>query len=502
MKHIYDSQNGNHNNKSVEERFTERFKEVVQNYESTFEPADWSAMQSKLAIYNDKDRKKVVFRRLAYFMAMGAVAIILLFGGYQFLDNSVNKISKQTLDRTIVFQENSIQENGLQSSELNSNLNKQSNNAITSIGKTTTQNDLREKSIPQVDKKVEQQVVRKTEESQKTLASQSFTKTKPSSNSKSKGKAKQNNQLVTSYSFDAGKEVQLIDITLAQNLEKTNSIQEAESNKMLNVLKIEKQNFDLFAHVKPKEIKLPKLEIDEIVVASDNQTDQNEELIRKNPVVSAVGKWRIGATLMAMTNIYKSNNKQRMNYANGYGVIADYQVAKRFNVSTGAIYTQKRIDIEEPSFIPTITNNPNSPNSIDEAWVKKNKTQISWQLLDLPIHVRYNTIQTQRNKWYVSAGISNYFFLKENYESDYTVSFQDTYDPRLTRTQEVVRQRETQSALQLFATINVSVGLETSLGKHLTLQVEPYWRFPVRSLGSEGVFVQTGGLLTRINFAL
>jgi hypothetical protein len=204
---------------------------------------------------------------------------------------------------------------------------------------------------------------------------------------------------------------------------------------------------------------------------------------------------------MAMTNLYKSNGKQRMNYTNGYGVMADYQVDKRFNVSAGAVYTQKQIDIEEPLSIPTIANDFN-PSTNEDAWVKKNKTQINWQLLDLPIHLRYNAIQTDRNKWFVSAGTSNYFFLKENYESDYTVSYQDIYDPRLTRTQEVVRQRETQSAIQLFATINVSAGLETSLGKHLTLQVEPYWRFPVRSLGSEGVFVQTGGLLTRINFAL
>ena len=205
------------------------------------------------------------------------------------------------------------------------------------------------------------------------------------------------------------------------------------------------------------------------------------------------------AALMAMTNMYKNNDKQRMNYAIGYGIMADYQIAKRFNISAGAVYTQKRIDLEQS--IVDVTNSFN-PNLSDISWVKRNKTQISWQLIDLPIHLRYNAMETKRNKWFVSAGTSNYFFLKENYESDYTVAVQDIYDPRLSRTQEVVSQRETQSAIQLFATINVSLGLETSLGKHLTLQVEPYWRFPVRSLGSEGVFVQTGGLLTRINFAL
>jgi len=80
MKHIYDNQNGDQNHhKSSEERFTERFREVVQNYEPVFEPADWSAMQSKLAAHNEKDRKAVVFRRLAVFATMGAAAVILLF---------------------------------------------------------------------------------------------------------------------------------------------------------------------------------------------------------------------------------------------------------------------------------------------------------------------------------------------------------------------------------------------------------------------------------------
>lgn len=469
MKHIYDNQNGNQNsnNKSSEERFTERFRELASSYEPAFEPADWSAMQSKLAIHNEKDRKGVVFRRLAILATMGAAAMILLFGGYQFLDNSAGKIS----NKNIAFQENKI----------NSNI--ESTNS-TSIEETSTQNDIAKTSIQQDTK--------------------NFTKTKSYSNSESRIENGNHNnqitqtnsesQLASNSSSNLDKQEQLIGSFLNEN----NNTEEAKSIKMLSVLKLDKTNFDLFADVKPKEIILPELELDEILLASANE---NKEIIRKNPVASVIGKWRIGAALMAMTNIYKSNNKQRMNYANGYGVMADYQVVKRFNVSAGAVYTQKQIDLEAPLSITDITNSFN-PNIDEDTWVKKNKTQINWQLLDLPIHLRYNVIETDRNKWFVSAGSSNYFFLKENYESDYTISYQDIYDPRLTRTQAVVRQRETQSALQLFATINVSAGLETSLGKHLTLQVEPYWRFPVRSLGSEGVFVQTGGLLTRINFAL
>ncbi|WP_375560342.1 outer membrane beta-barrel protein [Bernardetia sp. OM2101] len=474
MKHIYDNQNGNH--KSSEERFTERFKEVVQNYEPTFEPADWSAMQSKLAAHNEKDRKTVVFRRLAVFATMGAAAVILLFGGYQFLDNSADKISNQN----IAFQENSIQESNLTNS-----------NSIDD--KIITQNNLKDNLESNNKSNTDNYLDNNSEKNTKN-----FTKTESYSNSETQlEKNTKNNQTAfnSSYSTDNSEEkVNTTNSLLANN----DAIQKVESNKMLSALNIKETNFDLFVDVKPEEMTLPELKIDDTFLVSANQ---NEELIRKNPVVNAVGKWRFGAALMAMTNIYKSNDKQRMNYTNGYGIMADYQIAKRFNISTGAVYTQKQIDVEEPLSIPTIANNFAPPTS-EDAWVKKNKTQINWQLLDLPIHLRYNAIQTDRNKWFVSAGTSNYFFLKENYESDYTVSYQDIYDPRLTRTQEVVKQRETQSALQLFATINVSAGLETSLGKHLTLQVEPYWRFPVRSLGSEGVFVQTGGLLTRINFAL
>ncbi|WP_338815782.1 outer membrane beta-barrel protein (plasmid) [Bernardetia sp. Wsw4-3y2] len=475
MKHIYDNQNGNH--KSSEERFTERFKEVAQSYEPTFQPADWSAMQSKLAAHNEKDRKAVVFRRLAVFATMGAAAVILLFGGYQFLDNSANKIS----NGGIAFQENSIKNQ--------TSTNQKSINNNSTDDKTLTQSNLEENNNHNKDIASNLSGSSNTD-SAKNKKTTNFTKTKLYSNSKTK--LEKNNQIAFNHSLDNSEEKIVITNTLLTDNEAS---KEVESNQVLSALKLEKATFDLFADVKPNEVVLPVLEIDEMLIASN----QNEELIRKNPVASAIGKWRIGAALMAMTNIYKSNDKQRMNYANGYGVMADYQVAKRFNISAGALYMKKQIDIEESLSIPNITNyfNPN-----DNAWVKKNKTKINWQLIDLPIHLRYNAIETTRNKWFVSAGTSNYFFLKERYESDYTVSYQDIYDPRLTRSQEIVRQRETQSALQLFATINVSAGIETSLGKHLTLQVEPYWRFPVRSLGSEGVFVQTGGLLTRINFAL
>ncbi len=490
MKHIYDNQDGNQNNKSTEERFTERFKELASSYEPTFEPADWSAMQSKLAIHNEKDRRKVIFRRLATFATISAAAVALLFFGSQFLDNSTNTISNEN----IAYQENSIQKTNSK--------NTNSTTTYSTDDKNITQNEQKENLESSKINSIKNNTENNT---------QNFTKTKSNSENKIESSNSINkNQIAKSNSISNSDNNVAFSSSNVSSL-KTNSeeklnlnsslftdsedIKQAESNKMLSVLKLEKTDFDLFVNLEPIEIPLPELKVEENLLASN----QNQEVIRKNPVLSAIGKWRIGATLMAMTNIYKSNDKQRMNYSNGYGIMADYQVAKRFTISAGAVYTQKRIDLEEPLSIPTISNGFN-PN--EDAWVKKNKTQINWQLVDLPIHLRYNAIETDRNKWFVSAGTSNYFFLKENYQSDYTVSYQDIYDPRLTRSQEVVRQRETQSAIQLFATINVSAGLETSLGKHLTLQVEPYWRFPVRSLGSEGVFVQTGGLLTRINFAL
>ncbi len=466
MKHIYDNQNGNH--KSSEERFTERFKEVAENYEPIFEPADWSAMQSKLAVHNKKNRKAVLFRRLAVFATMGTAAIILLFGGYQFLSNSLN--NNQNSHQNIAFQNNSVQ------------------NSIHSIKKNTLKENI-QKNTQNFTKTISKF------DSEKKLDKNSFTQ-KNITHTNSVSKIKSNQIAFSSSSSDNHSKQKSINL-----FSNNKTIQELKSNKIPKTLKlnlalekIEKTDINLFANIKPAEISLPELEIEETLLASN----QNNELIRKNPVVSAIGKWRIGAALMAITNIYKNNDKKRMNYANGYGVMADYQLSKRFNISSGAIYTQKKIDIEEPLSVANITHiNPN-----EDTWVKKNKTKINWQLIDLPIHLRYNAIQTDRNKWFLTAGTSNYFLLKENYESDYTVSVQDIYDPRLTRSQEVVSQKETQSAMQLFTTINVSIGLETSLGKHLTLQVEPYWKFPVRSLGSEGVFVQTGGLLTRINFAL
>ncbi len=477
MKHIYDNQDGNH--KSVEEHFIQRFKDVANSYEPDFEPSDWSVMQSKLNTYNEKDRKKAVIRRLVTFATMGAAAMILLFGGYKFLNNSANIISKQNSNQDIAFQDNSLQKSKLitpNSTIKNEDSEKSSINF--SEGKIKSYYYSKSKGI---DTKINTDLGTKNQITQNNFTSKTLSGTENNrltlKNSGSDKKLGDTKNLITSLSTDK------------------KATKKAELDKMLSALKLQKINFDLFENIEPNEITLPKFEINETLIASN----QNVELIRKNPVVSAIGKWRIGAALMAMTNMYKNNDKQRMNYAIGYGIMADYQIAKRFNISAGAVYTQKRINLEQS--IVDVTNSFN-PNLSDISWVKRNKTQISWQLIDLPIHLRYNAMETKRNKWFVSAGTSNYFFLKENYESDYTVAVQDIYDPRLSRTQEVVSQRETQSAIQLFATINVSLGLETSLGKHLTLQVEPYWRFPVRSLGSEGVFVQTGGLLTRINFAL
>ena len=196
MKHIYDNQNGNQNgnNKSAEERFTEPFRELASSYEPTFEPADWSAMQSKLAIHNEKDRRRVIFRRLATFATMGAAAMILVFGGYQFLNNSSNKISNQN----IAFQETTSKSNS-------------ESTKLTTIEKTNTQISIQNNLT-------------------ENLESTVITKTKSNFDSKNKN---QNNQIAQSISFSTTKKrnsnnTPLASVVSSENL--NDEVNKAETN--------------------------------------------------------------------------------------------------------------------------------------------------------------------------------------------------------------------------------------------------------------------------------
>lgn len=153
----------------------------------------------------------------------------------------------------------------------------------------------------------------------------------------------------------------------------------------------------------------------------------------------------------------------------GYNV--GLQLGYRFNdhwsVNTGLLYTRKNYTAQGKDFT--------KPNN---SWWQ-NREPVGLQgyceMFDIPLYVRYDFSFNNKQRWFAGAGASSYIMTGEYYAIDYTYSGGST-----------VRQSsyaKDSSSTYPFSILNISAGYERKLNNRFSLQVEPYFKLPLKGLG-------------------
>ncbi|MGR3810157.1 hypothetical protein [Jiulongibacter sp. NS-SX5] len=104
-------------------------------------------------------------------------------------------------------------------------------------------------------------------------------------------------------------------------------------------------------------------------------------------------------------------------------------------------------------------------------------------MLDIPLNVRYDLTKT-RNTWFVSAGLTNYIMLNEQYDYIY-----ESEDPDRKWTS-----WEGKTGFYDAGDINFSFGLEKTFARSISLQVEPFVKVPIQNIGFGKVKLLTTGV--------
>jgi hypothetical protein len=161
-----------------------------------------------------------------------------------------------------------------------------------------------------------------------------------------------------------------------------------------------------------------------------------------------------------------------------YGIGIGYQVNNRFSIQTGLYGGSKRYstDAAKGYYLK------------DGYWRTVNIRNIDADCLifNVPISVRYNAIRRRAGQWYGIAGISSYFMQKESYDYYYYYTGSST----LQHKKEVYGDNN-----HLFSVIDLSIGYEHRLSKHLSIQGEPYLKVPMKGVGEGRVHLYSAGLM-------
>lgn len=160
------------------------------------------------------------------------------------------------------------------------------------------------------------------------------------------------------------------------------------------------------------------------------------------------------------------------------GLLVEYALARNFSVSSGVVYSTKKYFIDE-GFAGYSERWPgrSAPDEIDA----------SCSVIDIPINFRYYIRNKGKRRIFVSAGISSYFMLTEDYTylydtytvNDWTVSLQN-------------------ENTHYFGLLNFSFGIQKEIKNGFYIIGEPYYKSPITGIGAGGVSLKSTGFIISI----
>lgn len=159
---------------------------------------------------------------------------------------------------------------------------------------------------------------------------------------------------------------------------------------------------------------------------------------------------------------------------NNIGVIGEYRFNKRWSVQAGVIKSLKYY-----SALPEQYASPYPPDS----YLKD--IDATCNMLDIPLNVRYDLVNTPLHKWFISTGATSYLMLKEKYSYNYENSYGASAKKG---------GWEGETGFYPFGVANISAGYERRLFKNFTVQAEPFFKVPLQNVGYGKVKLATFGL--------
>ena len=171
------------------------------------------------------------------------------------------------------------------------------------------------------------------------------------------------------------------------------------------------------------------------------------------------------------------------------GLLLEYQF-QRWHVQAGVLRSVKVYQANESAYeYSAVRQWPVVPNSIDGRC----------NMLDMPINLRYDVALVSRqrvlppSRWFVSAGATTYYMLRE----DYTYKYDNPADPKIK-----YRDWTTETGRYGFSQLNLSVGYERAVTQRLFWQVEPFLKVPLKGVGYYKINLLSTGAFFSLRYRL
>ncbi|MGF7231760.1 outer membrane beta-barrel protein [Arachidicoccus sp.] len=233
-----------------------------------------------------------------------------------------------------------------------------------------------------------------------------------------------------------------------------------KANRPEDQKKYAKNDINRTADSSKKAIILPYLSNKPIAPLKDNREFAMNDDDNKNRNNNT--NWQVGVVGGSNLSIIKGNVSQSPGL--NTGVILQRRINKsRFSLQTGIVRESMNYAVDNNNF---------HPDGKDISSEVSNITG-SCTMVDVPVNVRYDIVQSKKNSAFVSTGVSATWMVDQSYNYAYAKSDGSSAQ---------INKDVTGQGKNVYAVTNVSLGYEYHFNK-MALEVAPYVKIPLGNIG-------------------
>lgn len=238
-------------------------------------------------------------------------------------------------------------------------------------------------------------------------------------------------------------------------------------------------------------------------IGSASMLDTTKKLIAyykviPNKIASTKTKFplRVGAVVMPMLATWTTRDgQQTQGFMINAGVLAEWKIG-RFLVGSGVLVSNYTLTTPQEKGLDF---------AIDTAYQLNLfvSSQQNIQELLIPISLRYDFKTTEKGKWFIGANIFNSYLLSEQFSQTTVAKYFNTtanLSGNANNKTSYSENRETQHRLQFFSAIQLQTGYERVVTKHLSYQIEPFFRVGLQSQNNNNLQLYAAGVSLRVNY--
>ena len=162
-----------------------------------------------------------------------------------------------------------------------------------------------------------------------------------------------------------------------------------------------------------------------------------------------------------------------------YGAGLGYKISEKFSLRTGFYAARKVYSADPDDYEPSYNASQSYPNlkNIDA----------NCKVYEIPVTVDYTISKTQKQSWFVSAGLSSLIMKEETYDFYFKPNYSPTYV--------VYSKTITNENKHYFSQLNLSGGYTRNINQNISLQAEPYMKIALDGVGLGNINLNSGGVL-------